>query len=159
MPNWTVDVMACSPAFYCLMVLSISGCGHSGKPSVQGIVVSHGSWWYRKEGVLVLNLEPLFFTCAWNVTLLADALGLESREFRRMVKRSVGLNPKDWLRRIRVVSAMHLLREGGKIETIARQLGFRHASDFSNEFRSLVGVNPSCYVKSEMSRSFPMSPM
>lgn len=131
-----------------------SGLHRSRKPIVCTIGFANGSWLIRTNGKPDLHLEPLFSICAWNVTLLAEAIGMEIRDFRRMAIRDLGLNPKEWLRRTRIVAAMHLLREGGKIEIVARQLGFRHASDFTNEFRMLVKVTPSYYVRSEMSRAF-----
>lgn len=64
-----------------------------------------------------------------------------------MVEEGLGITCKRWLREIRIVVACHLLREGNKIESVAQALGFRHVPDFTREFKKLLGVTPSHYMK------------
>lgn len=118
------------------------------------ILVHNGSWWISDErSNLLVRIDPHFAKCSWNVGLLSESLGLGKRTFARIVEHSLGITGKVWLRQIRIVAALHLLREGDKIENTARKLGFRHPSDFTREFRILVGVLPSDYVESERLRS------
>ena len=98
-------------------------------------------------------MDRLFFECEWNLDYMCDALGIAKRTFARTVETSLGITGKVWLRQIRIVAASHLLREEGKIETVAQSLGFRHPSDFTREFKKMVGVPPSHYVKKEHERS------
>jgi AraC-like DNA-binding protein len=122
--------------------------------SRRNIAFSNGFWWFldpdRNKSVC---LDLLFERCEWNVESLCDAIGIEKRTFARITERSLGISGKFWLRQIRIVAACHLLREEGKIEVVARSLGFRHASDFTREFKKLMGVSPSRYKKAEYSRS------
>lgn len=118
------------------------------------IVFLNGSWWFfDPEQNRNVRLDRLFERCEWNVGSLCDTLGIEKRTFARITERSLGINGKFWLRQIRIVAACHLLREEGKIEVVARALGFRDPSDFTREFKKLVGVSPSRYMKAEYSRS------
>lgn len=118
-------------------------------------IVNHaGTWWlldFRTKSAL--PLDPLFQEAGWNVSALSAAVNMELRTFMRIVDRSLGINAKIWLRQLRVVAACHMIREEGRIEPVAARLGFHYESDFAREFRKLVGVSPSEYLKSELARS------
>ena len=58
---------------------------------------------------------------------------------------SLGITAKQWLRQLRVVRAMHLLREGCQAKEVAMELEFRYRSDFTREFHTLVGMTPSAF--------------
>lgn len=119
------------------------------------IVVWRGAWWYVDGGKhRAARLDDLFAGCDWNVSRICGVLGLKERTFARMVEQSLGIKPKDWLRRQRALTACALLREVGYVAPVATMLGFRFAADFAAEFRRLVGVSPSEYLKSERSRMF-----
>ena len=120
----------------------------------QRILFSNGCWWLLDpELEKTIHLDPKFGLCNWNVGRLCKSLVIEKRTFTRLVEDSLGIAAKRWLREIRIVAACHLLREEGKIDNVARTLGFRYDSDFSHEFKKLVGVSPSHYRKAENLRS------
>ena len=81
-------------------------------------------------------------------------LGVSERHLHRVFSDSVGLAPKDWLRRERMVAARYRLREGGSIKEVALDLGFAHPKDFTREFRGCYGLPPSDYLEQEVERSF-----
>ena len=85
--------------------------------------------------------------------MLCEKLNMPLRSFERLTKESLGITAKQWLRQLRMVRAMHLLREGRQVKQVAATLGFRHPADFSREFVLLVGVVPKAYQESERSRS------
>ena len=119
----------------------------------QRIHFSHGRWWLFDPALgRNIRLDPIIARCGWNVGRLCQSLGIGRRTFSRMVEEGLGISCKRWLREIRIVIACHLLREGNKIESVAHALGFRHVSDFTKEFKKLVGVPPSLYVKAEHTR-------
>jgi AraC-like DNA-binding protein len=121
----------------------------------QRIEVSDDCWWFHDPGRnLVIKLDPLFAKCGWSVSRLCGMLCVGKRTFARVVEESIGITGKLWLRRLRIVKARHLLREGGEIKSVAEQLGFDDNASFANEFKKLIGVSPSSYIKSEQSRSF-----
>ena len=118
------------------------------------ILYANGFWWLvDSEPYHKINLAPRFSLCDWNIGRLCKSLGLGKRTFTRLVEDGLGITAKRWLREIRINVACHLLREEGKIETVARTLGFKHVSNFTHEFRKIMGVSPSHYVKGEYSRS------
>jgi AraC-like DNA-binding protein len=120
----------------------------------QRIHFSHGYWWLLDpDQDRNIRLDPKISQCGWNVGRLCQSLGFGKRTFSRMVKEGLGITGKRWLREIRIVTACHLLRQGDKIEAVAQTLGFRHVSDFTREFKKLMGVPPSRYMKAEHSRS------
>lgn len=127
----------------------------STRPHERGsIAYSDGVWWLiypDKRQSMPLNQS--IKQCRWNVGCLCQSLSIGKRTFSRMVSDGLGITCKMWLRQIRIVAACHLLRENRKIEIIARELGFRHLSDFTKEFKKMVGVSPSFYMKAEYSRS------
>ena len=120
----------------------------------QRILFFNGWWWlFDPEQDRNVRLDPKIAECGWNVGRLCRSLGIGKRTFSRMVEEGLGITGKRWLREIRIVTACHLLREGDKIEAVAQALGFRHVSDFTREFKKLVGVPPSSYMRAEHSRS------
>lgn len=120
----------------------------------QRIYFSRGYWWlFDPSRDSNLQLDSKIVQCGWNVGRLCQSLGIGKRTFTRLIEESLGISSKRWLREIRIISACHLLREEGKIEGVAETLGFPHASDFTREFKKLVGVSPSRYATLEYSRS------
>lgn len=119
------------------------------------ILFSNGFWWFSDpECNRLVQLDPLFEPCEWKVGLLCRSLGVGQRTFARALENGVGITCKTWLRNIRIIGAGHLLREGYSIKYVANRMGFRHQTDFTLEFRKLMGVLPSFYVKAEICRSF-----
>ncbi len=118
------------------------------------IYFSAGCWWLSDpEQNRNLRLDPEIAQCGWNVGRLCEILGIGKRTFSRMVEEGLGISSKRWLREIRITTACHLLREDCKIEAVAQALGFHYISDFTREFKKMVGVSPSRYMKAEYARS------
>jgi AraC-like DNA-binding protein len=118
------------------------------------IICGHGFWWFVSYSQRrTVCLDPLLRQSFWNVSELSRSLSLGRRTLSRIVARSVGRTAKVWLREHRINTACHLLREGGKIEAISTELGFHHHSAFTHEFKTVVGVTPSVYLRTEQARS------
>lgn len=114
-----------------------------------------GCWWFVScSPPRAIRLDPLLRRHSWNVGELCRVLGIAQRTLGRVVERSVGLSTKTWLRRHRIVAACHLLREGWKIEALSKDFGFSHSSAFTREFKTLVGVTPSLFIRMETERFF-----
>ncbi len=119
----------------------------------QEILFADGSWWFANSlKNSLIRLDPMFQECGWRVTVLGDMLGIETRTFARIIDRSLGITGKIWLRQLGSITAIELLRSGGKMEVIASQLGFANNSNFTREFKQMVGVTPSDFIKAESSR-------
>lgn len=122
--------------------------------NLRRIRFSNGRWWLvDQEADRSIQLDPEIERCAWNVGILCKNLGIGCRTFSRLMEESLGITGKRWLRELRIVRACHLLREDCKIEGVARTLRFKHLPDFTLEFRKLLGVSPSEYMRRERSRS------
>ncbi len=102
----------------------------------------------------MLPLAELAIECRFRVDLICVELSISERHLHRVFSDSIGLAPKDWLRRERMVSARYRLREGGSIKEVALDLGFAHPEDFTREFRACYGLPPSAYLEQETERSF-----
>ena len=117
-------------------------------PNVRRLIrCENGCWmfydpWCREP----VELDPLFCECNWKVGRLATQLGLGEKTFRRLVAESLGMGAKQWLRQIRTARACKLLREGHKIGSVGRELGFSDEGNFTTEFRKATGISPSAYV-------------
>lgn len=74
-------------------------------------------------------------------------LGIEagySRDYPGLLfKREFGISPQAYRNRYRMQLAVELLAEGKKsVQAIATELGFKHLSHFSGQFRRTFGVSP-----------------
>jgi AraC-like DNA-binding protein len=122
------------------------------------IVTHEGRWWlldFRQK--TAVHLDPLFVATGWNVSELCMALNIENRTFMRIVDKSLGINAKIWLRQQRLITACHMIRAEGQVKKVSNQLGFRNESDFAREFRKLMNLSPSGFLKSERSRMITLA--
>ena len=72
--------------------------------------------------------------------------GMSERSFRRLIKSETGLTWGEYRHRVRILQAIHLLRETRmSIGEIATHCGFEDASWFSKTFRTTVGELPRDY--------------
>ena len=113
----------------------------------------NGRWWFvrGKDGAR-LAVGPLLARARWMVGPLCRLLGTSRRTFQRVVTESLGITPKEWLRRERIVAATRLLREAVAVKRVASELGFRHARDFTEEFRLWMGLCPGAWRLSHAER-------
>lgn len=74
---------------------------------------------------------------------VADLLGVSESAFRALHRRSLGTAAGEHLRQLRLTRAEELLATTGQsLETIAGQVGYRHAATLSNAFRQHHGKTP-----------------
>jgi AraC-like DNA-binding protein len=77
---------------------------------------------------------------------IAANAGLSKCHFSRVFLNKTGIQPMQYLRKIRIEKASALLSETSKTtETIARETGFDNSNYFSRVFKALVGVTPIQY--------------
>jgi AraC-like DNA-binding protein len=82
----------------------------------------------------------------WKLATLAGQCRLSPEHLRRVCRRELGRTPMEHVTYMRVQSAQERLTETeDKIETIARQVGYRSAVVFSRAFVRCVGQTPSQY--------------
>lgn len=73
---------------------------------------------------------------------LAAAFHVGERTLMRRCQKELGMSLTEWRQRLRVVTAVPLLRDGHSVETIALDLGYATSSAFIAMFRRLTGVSP-----------------
>jgi AraC-like DNA-binding protein/mannose-6-phosphate isomerase-like protein (cupin superfamily) len=77
---------------------------------------------------------------------MANAAGLSPDYFSRLFRNTYGLAPRDWMVRERIHTAARLLRETDMaIYQIGAQLGYANVSQFSRQFREVMGANACAY--------------
>jgi AraC-like DNA-binding protein len=81
-----------------------------------------------------------------HVTELARRAGLSRSQFNRQFRRLFGVTPREYLLRVRVHAACHLLEETDRKATaIAQETGFFDHSHFSRTFSRIMGSSPRVY--------------
>lgn len=82
----------------------------------------------------------------WSLPKLAGHAGLSTKHFRRLCQQSLGRTPAQHVTSLRVQQAVHLLgTTNEKVETIAREVGYKSLFTFSHTFKKLTGSRPSEY--------------
>ncbi|GAA3408101.1 AraC family transcriptional regulator [Paenibacillus hodogayensis] len=77
---------------------------------------------------------------------IAAKSGLSKYHFSRVFLGKTGIQPMQYLRKIRIEKASALLSQTNKtLETIARDTGFDNSNYFIRVFKSLVGMTPNQY--------------
>lgn len=117
------------------------------RPELQ-IVYRHG----RVMAIRPRELEPeplgpIALETGYKVAPLCDRFEVSDRQLHRIFTDSLGISPKDWLRRERMVQARQLLLEGMTVKEASLALGFPTPKDFSREFQILHEVTPSDFQR------------
>ena len=94
-----------------------------------------------------LFLDTLALLHGYRVCELCRALGCSARYLHVVFVRDIGLPPKDWMRRERMVVARHLLQQGLEPAAVADHLGFTKPNNFRREFLNFYQVTPLDYQK------------
>ena len=77
---------------------------------------------------------------------IGRALGCDPEHLESLFRRDTGESLHQHLRKIRVLKAVELVREGHKVEAVAYEVGFRSKSAFLRAFRDVLGSTPSQVV-------------
>jgi AraC-like DNA-binding protein len=87
-------------------------------------------------------LGPIARETGFKVAPLCERFEVSERQLHRIFTDSLGISPKDWLRRERIVQARQHLMEGMAVKEVSVVLGFPTPKDFSREFLILHEVTP-----------------
>jgi AraC-like DNA-binding protein len=70
------------------------------------------------------------------------AAGMSERSFRRSFEREAGVGWQAWLAQARILMAMGLLSDGGRVTDVAADVGYASLSAFAQAFARLAGEPP-----------------
>lgn len=77
---------------------------------------------------------------------LAARANLTERTLMRRCQSELGMSLTEWRQRLRLVTALPLLRQGQSVESVAFDLGYASSSAFIAMFRRLTGASPKRFV-------------
>lgn len=78
-----------------------------------------------------------------SISEMTDKAKLEERTFLRRFKSATGLRPTEYLQRVRMEKAKHLLESSRRsVEQIARSVGYRDIAAFRRLFKRETGLSP-----------------
>lgn len=81
-----------------------------------------------------------------SIAVLAARAGLGERTFLRRFQRATGLNPTDYIQRLRIARAQELLAQSSQaVDRIGWASGYEDTNAFRKTFRKIVGVSPGEY--------------
>ncbi len=86
--------------------------------------------------------------CRWKVNGLAQTVGLSAARFRLHFHRQVGMSPREYLLRKKMLATKALLRQGQSVTRVAMRLGFASSQHLATRFRHHCGMTPRQYVQS-----------
>lgn len=82
----------------------------------------------------------------------ARELATSARTLARAFQREAGMPFREFRRQVRLYAAMERLAEGRTVTTVAHELGFGSASNFTTMFRRATGTTPRAYFASRGER-------
>jgi AraC-like DNA-binding protein len=86
-----------------------------------------------------------------SIEALAGEIGLTSTQMRKLFRRENRRAPKDYLQRLRLEKATHLLRHSARtIKEVSAECGFATDNYFHLVFRRAFGMTPLAYRKQEV---------
>jgi AraC-like DNA-binding protein len=92
-------------------------------------------------------LPGLALRCGYRIDEMCVELGISQRYFYEVCRRDIGLAPKNWLRRERMVVARRMITGGQSPEEVAVRLGFSSPNNFRREFLAHQQMSPSDFQR------------
>jgi AraC-like DNA-binding protein len=78
----------------------------------------------------------------WSVKGMADHCGVSLRTLERHFIKKMGQTPVEWLNEHRQKHALELLRLGSSIKETSAELGYKHGSHLTRDFKKQWGCCP-----------------
>ena len=88
-----------------------------------------------------------------NVTAIADAVGLKRNYFCVLFKKHTGVSPVEYLMNYRINQARFMLAQGMHVTETAISCGFNSPSNFSAQFKRIIGQTPFEYRKNTFEKA------
>ena len=86
----------------------------------------------------------------FNVSALADLVGIDSKQLYRKIKQLTGMTPVSYVRKLRMKKAAVLLEQKKfTVSEVMFLVGYTNASHFSKNFSEEFGVTPKQFMNKE----------
>src|SRR5579859_1986424 len=110
---------------------------------------THQSQFHRSQIGRAQRYMRLHLTEQLTLDRLAREAGSSSYHFARLFNAYVGETPFEFLRRLRLVTALRLLQEDAdaSVTEIALNIGYDTSASFNKAFRKLLATNPGDFRK------------
>jgi len=82
---------------------------------------------------------------AIDLSAAVAAAAMSERSFRRAFLRETGMGWQAWLAQLRILRAMGMLADGGRVTDVAAEVGYASLSAFAKAFAQLAGESPAVY--------------
>ena len=97
-------------------------------------------------------LQRLALRCGYRICEICAELNCGERYLYEVFIRDIGLSPKEWMRRERMVVARRMLAGGEGVDDVTERLGFASKNNFRREFLAFYGVLPLEFQKQRIGR-------
>lgn len=87
--------------------------------------------------------EELAVAAGYSAPALAQLCNVSVRHLQRHFRDCYQLKLQRWLNNVRLCHAYSMLLESPNVKVVAGELGFKHLSQFSREFKCCFGISPS----------------
>jgi AraC-like DNA-binding protein len=111
----------------------------AGDPRMPAVASALGDRRITRASLLMIR-EP---EREWNVSALADRVGMSRNGLARLFTLRVQMSPGSFLRRCRVARALALIRDQRcSLKDVSASVGYASTPAFSRAFKSVLGVTP-----------------
>lgn len=92
--------------------------------------------------------RPLALRAQWDVHRAAQLLHRSLRSLERFCQQDLGCPPREWFQRERLATAAQRLAAGHSVKTVALELNYTRAANFSRDFKRHFGRRPTALAPS-----------
>jgi AraC family transcriptional regulator, regulatory protein of adaptative response / methylphosphotriester-DNA alkyltransferase methyltransferase len=103
------------------------------------------------------DLNKLAKTTGFDLNCICRQLKISRRTLERHFEQNLLETPAQWIQRLCLEEAAHLLRQGLVAKEICGRLGFTSESNFSHQFRRYFGSTPTEYLRHSIATSAGMA--
>jgi AraC-like DNA-binding protein len=90
--------------------------------------------------------EKIAVEADYDARRVAALCNISTRQLERYFQSTLSCTPQRWLNELKVLKAQELLLAGRSVKETSKDLGYRHASYFCYQFKSISGATPKSFL-------------